>query len=93
MEGNITLSVGLSADGTVTGIAFTELNETPGMGSLCGEPAFKDQFLNVKTDRFTLNGGDSPIDSVTGATISSRAVVNAINAALDFFRSYQKGGM
>lgn len=93
VEGNITLSVGLSADGTVTGIAFTELNETPGMGSLCGEPAFKDQFLNVKTDRFTLNGGDSPIDSVTGATISSRAVVNAINAALDFFRSYQKGGM
>ncbi|MDD7674108.1 MAG: electron transporter RnfG, partial [Oscillospiraceae bacterium] len=29
--------MGLSADGTVTGIAFTELNETPGMGSLCGE--------------------------------------------------------
>ena len=119
VEGDITLSVGLSADGTVTGIAFTELNETPGMGSLCGEPAFKDQFLGVKTDWFVLSGsgtvvegtGDATgtadsgqsipittgstaaIDGVTGATKSSRAVVNAINAALDFFRSYQKGGM
>ena len=93
VEGDITLSVGISADGTVTGIAFTELNETPGMGSLCGEPAFKDQFLGVKTDRFTLNGGDAAIDGVTGATKSSSAVVNAVNAALDFFRGNTKGGM
>ena len=139
VEGDITLSVGISADGTVTGIAFTELNETPGMGSLCGEPAFKDQFVGVKTDRFDLSGSglvidgaseatgtadtaseatgtadaasgattssdtvesvtvftgaSTAIDGVTGATKSSRAVVNAINAALDFFRTYKKGGM
>lgn len=92
VEGNITLTLGLSADGTITGISFTELNETPGMGSLCGEPAFKDQFLGVKTDRFTLNGGNSPIDSVTGATKSSSAVVNAVNAALDFFHTNMRGG-
>ena len=169
VEGDITLSVGISADGTVTGIAFTELNETPGMGSLCGEPAFKDQFVGVKTDRFDLSGSglvidgaseatgtadtasgatgtadaasgatgtadtasgatgtadtasgatgtadaatgatassdtaesvtvmtgsSTEIDGVSGATKSSRAVVNAINAALDFFRTYKKGGM
>ena len=149
VEGNITLSVGISADGTVTGIAFTELNETPGLGSLCGEPAFKDQFLGVKTDWFALSGSglvidtaseatgtadtasgatgtadtasgatgtadaetgatassdsvesvtvmtgsSTEIDGVSGATKSSRAVVNAINVALDFFRTYKKGGM
>lgn len=96
VEGDITLSVGISADGTVTGIAFTELNETPGMGSLCGEPEFKDQFLNVNTERFSLSGsetGAAQIDSVTGATKSSSAVVNAVNAALDFFHASQKGGM
>ena len=139
VEGNITLSVGISADGTVTGIAFTELNETPGLGSLCGEPAFKDQFLGVRTDWFALSGSgmvidgasaatgtadtasgatgtadaetgatassdsvesvtvmtgsSTEIDGVSGATKSSRAVVNAINAALDFFRTYKKGGM
>ncbi len=89
-EGNITLALGLQADGTVNGISFTELNETAGMGSLCGEDAFKSQFNGVKTDQFTLNkaGGstaDNEIDSVSGASTSSGAIVNAVNAALDFF--------
>lgn len=92
VEGDITLSLGISADGTVTGLAFTELNETPGMGSKCGEAPFMDQFLGIRTEQFTLNGGSSPIDSVSGATISSRAVVNAVNAALDFFRTNVKEG-
>ena len=89
MEGNITLSVGLLTDGTVSGIAFTEPNETPGLGSLCGEEPFMGQFAGVNTDRFILNkaGGstaDNEIDSVSGASIRSGAIVNAVNAALDF---------
>ena len=89
-EGNITLTVGLSADGTVTGIAFTELNETAGMGMVCGEEEFYGQFAGVKTDSFILNkaGGstaDNEIDSVSGASISSGAVVNAVNTALAFY--------
>ncbi len=91
----MTLSVGLSPDGAVNGIAFTELNETPSMGMLCGEPEFKDQFSGVQTDRFTLNkaGGstaDNEIDSVTGASTTSGAVVNAVNAALDFWNTQIK---
>ena len=91
-EGNITLSVGLSTDGTVNGIAFTELNETAGMGMLCGEPEFKDQFCGVKTDAFLLNKSgasqaDHEIDSVSGASTSSGAIVNAVNTALDFYTS------
>lgn len=95
VEGDITLSVGLTADGIVSGIAFTELNETPGLGSLVGEDAFKGQFAGVSTDRFSLSksGGstaDNEIDSVSGATISSSAVVNAVNAALDFWQNQVK---
>ncbi len=89
MDGNVSMSVGISADGTVQGISFTTLNETPGLGSLVGEPAFKDQFNGVQTDRFTLVSSGAAavgeIDQVSGATISSRATVNAVNAALDFF--------
>ena len=89
-DGNITVAVGIAADGTVNGISFTELNETAGMGMLCGEAAFKDQFSGVTVDQFVLNkaGGstaDNEIDSVSGASVSSGAVVNAVNAALDFF--------
>ena len=89
-EGMITLSVGFSADGTINGIAFTEINETAGMGMLCKEEAFQGQFAGVKTERFSLNRSgtsslENEIDTVSGASTSSQAVVNAVNAALDFF--------
>ncbi|MDD6615032.1 MAG: FMN-binding protein [Lachnospiraceae bacterium] len=89
-DGNISLAVGLSADGTVNGISFTELNETAGMGMKCGEDAFKSQFSGVKTVQFTLNKAgsstaDNDINSVSGASISSGAVVNAVNTALAFY--------
>ena len=89
-DGAITLSAGIKTDGTLNGIAFTELNETAGMGMRAAEPAFKDQFSGVNVSRFTLNkaGGSTAaeeIDSISGASITSGAVVNAVNAALDFF--------
>ncbi|MDO4323861.1 MAG: RnfABCDGE type electron transport complex subunit D, partial [Lachnospiraceae bacterium] len=89
-DGNITLSVGISSEGTVLGISFTELNETAGMGMRCGEDEFKNQFAGVNTDAFVLNkaGGstaDNEIDSVSGASVSSGAVVNAVNTALAFY--------
>ena len=92
-SGDIKLSLGIKADGTVYGIAFTELNETPGKGSLAAEPAFKDQFNARLVDEFELNGsGDNGIDAITGATITSNAVLDAVNAGLDYFNSVIVGG-
>ncbi len=89
-DGNITLSVGIAPDGTVLGISFTELNETAGMGMRCDEDEFKGQFAGVNTDAFILNksGGstaDNEIDTVSGASTTSGAVVNAVNTALAFY--------
>ena len=88
-DGGLTLVVGIREDGTVNSISFTELHDTAGMGMKCGDPEFRDQFNNVKVEKFTLNkaGGsteDDVIDSVSGASVTSGAVVNAVNAALDF---------
>ena len=88
-DGGLSLVVGIKADGTVGGISFTDLHDTPGMGMRCGEAEFMDQFANVKVSRFTLNKSgqstaDDVIDAVTGASVTSGAVVNAVNAALDF---------
>ena len=96
-DGNVTLAVGIAPDGAVNGISFTELHETPGMGMRVDEPEFKDQFVGVSAEKFTLNkaGGstaDDEIDTVSGASTTSGAVVNAVNAALDFYRSVAKGG-
>lgn len=92
---HITISVGLAADGTVNGISFTELNETAGLGMLCAEDAFKGQFAGVNTEQFILNkaGGstaENEIDTVSGASTSSGAVVNAVNAALAFYAENMK---
>ena len=95
-DGNVTLSVGLDATGKVLSIAFTELTETPGMGMLADEPAFKDQFANKQVTQFVHNKGgatgDNVIDAISGASTTSGAVVNAVNAGLDFFHSVMQGG-
>ncbi len=96
-DGTLTLAVGIQPDGTVNGIAFTDLHESAGMGMLCGEDKFKSQFAGAKVDSFVLlkSGGataDNEIDSVSGASVSSSAVVNAVNAALDFWNANVKEG-
>ena len=92
-DGEVTLSLGVSTDGTVTGIAFTTLNETAGMGMRVDEQAWKDQFTGKKVSAFVLNkaGGstaDEEIDTVSGASTTSGAVVNAVNAGLDFYAAH-----
>ena len=92
-EGNITLSVGFDTQGTIQSIAFTELSEPPGMGMRVSEPDFMAQFAGVNVSAFTLNksGGstaDDEIDSISGASTTSGAVVNAVNAAIDFYAHF-----
>ena len=94
-DGNIALIVGVSSDGTVTGISFTELNETPGMGMRADEDAWKAQFIGVNTDSFVhIKDGsasaDNEIDAISGASTTSGAVVNAVNAALDFVANHMR---
>ena len=96
-DGNVAMAVGISPEGAVNGIAFTELNETPGMGMRVADPDFKDQFAGKTVDAFVLNkagGSTEPnqIDTVSGASTTSGAVVNAVNAALDFYNNNMKGG-
>ena len=86
-DGTLSLSVGIAPDGTILGIAFTELNETPGKGMLCDEPAFKDQFAGINANAIVLG---TDIDGVSGATVSSSSVVSAVNAALAVYNEYLK---
>lgn len=87
-DGNVTLSIGVSVDGKINGISFTELHETPGKGMLCGEPAFMDQFAGQTASKLTLG---QEIDGITGVTITSKATVNAVNAGLDFINTQLRG--
>lgn len=85
--GNITLSLGYSNDGTMTGMEILESGETPGFGAKAGEPAFKGQFSGKKADFIVVGGGENGIEGITGATITTNAVTKAINAGLEFIQS------
>ena len=92
-DGNLTVIVGVSPDGTVTSVSYTELHETPGKGMLCADDSFKGQFSGKNVTAFELGGaGDAKIDGVSGATVTSKATVNAVNAALDFYHNVIEGG-
>ncbi len=79
---------GYSLDGSVKGIAFLAISETAGLGMKAQEPDFLNQFLNKKIPQFVVvkTGATSEdqVDSISGATITSKAVANAINAGIQF---------
>lgn len=82
--GPIVTLVGISSEKTVSGVDIVEMKETPGLGSLANEDKFKNQFLNKKeAQKVVKDGGE--IEALTGATITSRAVTNAVNISLDAF--------
>ena len=93
--GNVTMAIGLNPDGTIRKISFTELTETAGLGMRADEDVFKNQFegkggtLNlVKGDA----SGANDISAISGATVTSTAVINGVNTGLDFFETVVKGG-
>ena len=75
-------------------ISFTELNETAGLGMRANEDSFKDQFPGKSGSVSLVKGdaGENEISALTGATITSTAVTNALNAGLDFYDTVLKGG-
>ena len=94
-QATITFSVGIQNDGTVNGYSITDIAETPGLGMKAQDADFIAQFRNKLVDAFTVvknpPASDSEIESISGATITSKAIANGCNAALVYFRD-QLGG-
>lgn len=88
--GDIQITVGITADGTVNGVSILSISETAGLGMKATEPSFYEQYQGKQTERFVVSkdGGDGePIDALSGATITSRAVTGAVNAALGYYQN------
>ena len=88
--GDIQVTVGITADGTVSGVSFLSISETAGLGMKATEASFYEQYVGVQTDQFYVSkdGGEGePIDALSGATITTRAVTGAVNAALAYFQN------
>lgn len=82
--GAISLAVGVSADGTVTGLDVISQSETAGLGANCTKESFREQFTG-KTEGITVtkNGASgNQINAISSATITSKAVTSGVNAAI-----------
>ena len=89
--GEIKISMGVGNDGTLYGIEILSISETPGLGMRADTDEFKAQFKdrNVSQFAYSKTGAtqDYEIDALSGATITSNAMVNAVNAGLQFVSS------
>ncbi|NLK26752.1 MAG: FMN-binding protein [Clostridiales bacterium] len=88
----ISAVVGYSLDGTVKGMELVAINETAGLGMNAAEPDFKNQFIGKAVKKFevTKTGAqeDNQINVISGATITTDAVVYAVNAGIGFLTEY-----
>lgn len=93
--GDIEISVGILNDGTVKGIEMLTITETAGLGMKAKDPEFKDQFKDKQVEKFsytkTGEKGDDKINAISGATITTSAVTNAVDAALVYFQNLLGG--
>lgn len=95
-QSTITFSVGIRNDGTVNGYSITSIAETPGLGAKAVEPEFYSQFEGKKVESFVVvksaPAADNEIESISGSTITSKAVANGVNACITYFHNVLEGG-
>ena len=88
-SGRIDVLVGLDTEGTIQGINILNHSETPGLGANATRPDFTDQFKGnyerVSTTRATPSQNEIVV--ITASTITTDAIVQAVNEALGFFEA------
>ncbi|MDE6016639.1 MAG: RnfABCDGE type electron transport complex subunit G [Acetatifactor sp.] len=93
--GNIVLYVGVTADGTVGGVSILDISETAGLG-MEAPKVLAPQFAGKRVEQFsytkTGSRADSEVDAISAATVTTKAVVNAVNGALRTAQILLQGG-
>ena len=89
--GDITISMGIGSDGTVKGVEILSISETAGLGMKATEDEFKKQFADKKVAKFVYSKTEVKeefeIHALSGATITTNAVTNAVNAGLAYYQA------
>ena len=85
-DNTITMMVGIDKEGNILGIDIISHTETAGLGAVADAetPAgvsFREQFIGM-TGSVSVSKDGGEVEAITGATITSRAVCEGVNAAL-----------
>lgn len=93
--GNIVLFMGVTMEGVLNDISILEIKETPGLG-MKAEAVLVPQFSNKQVESFTYtktgSQSDSEIDAISGATVTTKAITNAVNGGLKVVQRLIQGG-
>lgn len=93
--GDLSCMVGISAEtDKITGVEITSINDTPGLGMKVNSEDFLSQYID-RTGIIGVNKNektDTEIQAVSGATISSKAVTDAVNQAFSAYETIKAGG-
>lgn len=93
--GALVVMTGISADGEITGVKVTECDDTPGLGLKSQNADFQDQYKGAMPEggvfEITKTGEAGKIDAISGATITTTAVTNSVNYAIEAFNQVTGG--
>jgi electron transport complex protein RnfG len=93
-ENVILVNTGINTDGLITGVRILSIEDTEGIGTQVKEEDFLNQFKGLGEGGKVESGkdaGDGRVVVISGATISSTGVVNAVNLALELYQSLVGG--
>ena len=94
--GTIQFTMGVTAQNTISGISVLSHSETAGLGAKCTDAAFSGQYAGKPAEQLTVvkTGAteDNEIDAISGATITSVAITDAVNAGLQFAKTQMQLG-
>lgn len=83
--GTISMIVGVDTQGVVTGVKIVSMSETPGLGAKANEQEFTDGYIGKSSGIKVKKSGvpaDDEISAISGATVTSKAVTEGVNAAI-----------
>ncbi|MQN01633.1 MAG: FMN-binding protein [Lachnospiraceae bacterium] len=93
--GNVTFSMGVTNKGKMNGYKITDTSDTPGLGLKArDDPSFGNQFKGISAGKYSVIKGKASknqIQAISGATITSRAITNGVNAGFEYYKSIAGG--
>lgn len=81
-QSTLALAIGVDNDGAITGVSVIDHGETPGLGAKSTEAEWRAQFVG-QTSGLALDKKGGEVAALTGATITSQAIVDACQIAID----------
>lgn len=95
--GDMEVYVGIRTAGTIASVKIGNHQETPGLGAKASETSFQQQYQNKPINNplivvKTSTAKDEEISAITGATVTTRAVTNAVNSAIEYYHRVLRAG-